>query len=205
MKQFNGGNAYSPTGKEKNLEAILNIHRHFIEGIPPATITAGKTVDIRIDNQSHILLITKGAIKACRRVDGIVIGSGVSPMILGLVDAYADLYQLEEDSDVFFIAETTCEYYPVPVKYFVEIADEKHLWRDISNILMYRIAFMTNRDKNLIGQDAYSQIKALLLELWSYPESSRFEINAQNFIQQRTGLSRSRIMQVLSELKAGNY
>lgn len=68
MKQFNGGNAYSPTGKEKNLEAILNIHRHFIEGIPPATITAGKTVDIRIDNQSHILLITKGAIKACRRV-----------------------------------------------------------------------------------------------------------------------------------------
>lgn len=30
MKQFNGGNAYSPTGKEKNLEAILNIHRHFI-------------------------------------------------------------------------------------------------------------------------------------------------------------------------------
>lgn len=34
MKQFNGGNAYSPTGKEKNLEAILNIHRHFIEGIP---------------------------------------------------------------------------------------------------------------------------------------------------------------------------
>ncbi len=70
---------------------------------------------------------------------------------------------------------------------------------------MYRIAFMTNRDRNLIGQDAYSQIKALLLELWSYPESSRFEINAQNFIQQRTGLSRSRIMQVLSELKAGNY
>lgn len=104
-----------------------------------------------------------------------------------------------------FIAETTCEYYPVPVKDFVEIADEKHLWRDISNILMYRIAFMTNRDRNLIGQDAYSQIKALLLELWSYPESSRFEINAQNFIQQRTGLSRSRIMQVLSELKAGDY
>ncbi len=64
---------------------------------------------------------------------------------------------------------------------------------------------MTNRDRNLIGQDAYSQIKALLLELWSYPESSRFEINAQNFIQQRTGLSRSRIMQVLSELKAGDY
>ncbi|ECD9608576.1 hypothetical protein FNZ18_04095 [Salmonella enterica subsp. salamae] len=205
MKQSNGGNAYRPTGKEKNLQAILNIHRHFIHDISPVTITAGKRLDIKIDNQSHILLITKGAIKVCRRIDSIVMGSGVSPMILGLVDAYADLYQLEENSDVFFIAETTCEYYPVPVKHFVEIADEKHLWRDISNILMYRIAFMTNRDRNLIGQDAYSQIKALLLELWSYPESSRFEINAQNFIQQRTGLSRSRIMQVLSELKAGNY
>lgn len=176
MKQLNGGNVYRPTGKEKNLQAILNIHRHVIQNISPVTITAGKTLDIKIDNQSHILLITKGAIKVCRRIDSIVMGCGVSPMILGLVDAYADLYQLEENSDVFFIAETTCEYYPVPVKDFVEIADEKHLWRDISNILMYRIAFMTNRDRNLIGQDAYSQIKALLLELWSYPESSRFEI-----------------------------
>ncbi|QXY84308.1 Crp/Fnr family transcriptional regulator [Salmonella bongori] len=205
MKQLNGGNAYHPTGKEKSVEAILNIHQHFIQDYSPVTITAGKTLDIRIDNQSHILLITKGTIKACRRVDGIVISNGGSPMILGLVDAYADLYQLAESSDVFFIAETTCEYYPIPVKDFVKKADEKQLWRDISNILMYRIAFMTNRDRNLIGQDAYSQIKALLLELWSHPESSRFEINAQNFIQQRTGLSRSRIMQVLSELKAGNY
>lgn len=101
MKQLNGGNAYLPTGKEKNLEAILNIHRHFIQDIPSVTITAGKTLDIRIDNQSHILLITKGAIKVCRRIDSIVMGSGISPMILGLVDAYADLYQLEDNSDVF--------------------------------------------------------------------------------------------------------
>ncbi|MDI5823371.1 hypothetical protein MJI95_35415, partial [Salmonella enterica subsp. enterica serovar Kentucky] len=42
------------------------------------------TLDIKIDNQSHILLITKGAIKVCRRIDSIVMGCGVSPMILGL-------------------------------------------------------------------------------------------------------------------------
>ncbi|KYJ00875.1 hypothetical protein AIZ09_23245, partial [Salmonella enterica subsp. enterica serovar Typhimurium] len=70
---------------------------------------------------------------------------------------------------------------------------------------MYRFAFMTYRDRILIGQDAYCQLIALLLELLSYPESSRFEINAQNFIQQRTVLSRSRIMQVLSDLKAGDF
>ncbi|HGG4249058.1 TPA: hypothetical protein ACJVO4_003078, partial [Salmonella enterica subsp. enterica] len=28
MKQLNGGNVYRPTGKEKNLQAILNIHRY---------------------------------------------------------------------------------------------------------------------------------------------------------------------------------
>ncbi|KAF0777176.1 hypothetical protein L243_38585, partial [Salmonella enterica subsp. enterica serovar Worthington str. BCH-3008] len=88
----------------KNLQAILNIHRHVIQNISPVTITAGKTLDIKIDNQSHILLITKGAIKVCRRIDSIVMGCGVSPMILGLVDAYADLYQLEENSDVFLSA-----------------------------------------------------------------------------------------------------
>lgn len=100
MKQLNGGNVYRPQ-ERKNLQAILNIHRHVIQNISPVTITAGKTLDIKIDNQSHILLITKGAIKVCRRIDSIVMGCGVSPMILGTVDAYADLYQLEENSDVF--------------------------------------------------------------------------------------------------------
>ncbi len=100
MKQLNGGNVYRPTGKEKPASHFKYSSARYSKHLP-VTITAGKTLDIKIDNQSHILLITKGAIKVCRRIDSIVMGCGVSPMILGLVDAYADLYQLEENSDVF--------------------------------------------------------------------------------------------------------
>ncbi len=126
-----------PQGKKKTCKPVFKYSSaRYSKHLPLSLLRPVKTLDIKIDNQSHILLITKGAIKVCRRIDSIVMGCGVSPMILGLVDAYADLYQLEENSDAFFIAETTCEYYPVPVKDFVEIADEKHLWRDISNILI---------------------------------------------------------------------
>lgn len=98
-------------------------------------------------------------------------GCGVLLMILGFVDVYVDLYQLEENLDVFFIVEIICEYYFVLVKDFVEIVDEKYFWCDILNILMYCIVFMINCDRNFIGQDVYSQIKVLLFELWLYFES----------------------------------
>jgi hypothetical protein len=47
-------------------------------------------------------------------------------------------------------------------------------------------------------------IRTLILELGSYPEEYREQINVLNFIQRRTNLSRSGILYVLSELRKGS-
>ncbi|EMC8872176.1 helix-turn-helix domain-containing protein, partial [Escherichia coli] len=46
---------------------------------------------------------------------------------------------------------------------------------------------------------------SLLIELWAYASEYRQSINVLNFIQRRTGISRSRTMKLLSELKKGGY
>jgi len=64
---------------------------------------------------------------------------------------------------------------------------------------------MSARDSELVGNDAYSKIRSLLMELWLYPEEIRRQIKVSSFIQRRTRISRSRIMDVLAELKKGQY
>lgn len=64
---------------------------------------------------------------------------------------------------------------------------------------------MAIREKEFIGVESFIMIRTLILELGSYPDEYREQINVLNFIQRRTNLSRSRILFILSELRKGDY
>ena len=68
---------------------------------------------------------------------------------------------------------------------------------------LYRLMVMSVRDRELVGVDSYLKVRALLIELWAYASEYRQSINVLNFIQRRTGISHSRTMKLLSELKKG--
>ncbi|EOG8331849.1 MAG: helix-turn-helix domain-containing protein [Klebsiella sp.] len=87
----------------------------------------------------------------------------------------------------------------------MKIIDEQNLWHDIARILAHRLLVMAIREKEFIGVESFIMIRTLILELGSYPEEYREQINVLNFIQRRTNLSRSGILYVLSELRKGDY
>jgi len=64
---------------------------------------------------------------------------------------------------------------------------------------------MVNKEKSYIGMDSYSIIKSMIQEVWLYPDIYRLQISLPKFIQKRSGLSRSRIMKILFDLKLGGY
>lgn len=64
---------------------------------------------------------------------------------------------------------------------------------------------MSVRDRELVGVDSCRKVRALLIALWAYASEYRQSINVLNFIQRRTGISRSRTMKLLSELTKGGY
>lgn len=105
----------------------------------------------------------------------------------------------------YIVAETKCVGYLLPVDSFLECADKFELRHDISRVLAHRLMVMSAREGEIVGVDSYTTVRALLSELWIYPENYQNQINVERFIQRRSGLSRAQIMRVLTELRKGGY
>lgn len=131
--------------------------------------------------------------------------STFAPSIVGLVDSYGVTYDVPTRPEHFLVAETECSGRAVSLPDFIKTVDECDLWHDVARILAYRLMVMSVRDRELVGVDSYLKVRALLIELWAYASEYRQSINVLNFIQRRTGISRSRTMKLLSELKKGGY
>lgn len=119
----------------------------------------------------------------------------------GMVDSYGATYNVPARPEHFLLAETVCTGRFVRLPDFIKIADECDLWHDVARCLAYRLMVMSARDRELVGVDSYLKVRALLTEIWAYPQAYRESIIVLNFIQRRTGISRSRTMKILSELK----
>ncbi|EPE7437998.1 helix-turn-helix domain-containing protein, partial [Salmonella enterica subsp. enterica serovar Chester] len=133
------------------------------------------------------------------------ISSSFAPSVVGMVDSYGATYNVPARPEHFLLAETVCTGRFVRLPDFIKIADECDLWHDVARCLAYRLMVMSARDRELVGVDSYLKVRALLTEIWAYPQAYRESIIVLNFIQRRTGISRSRTMKILSELKKGGY
>ncbi|WP_185955870.1 helix-turn-helix domain-containing protein [Limnobaculum zhutongyuii] len=72
-------------------------------------------------------------------------------------------------------------------------------------MLSYYHAVFLWRDSYAHTKSSYLVVRHLLLQLNLLPKEKRYSINIAEFIQERTNLSRSYIMKVLSDLKTGGY
>jgi len=64
---------------------------------------------------------------------------------------------------------------------------------------------MEIRDKQLVGNNSYSQIRSTLLDMAQWDETLRMRVGVMNYIQRRTRISRSVVAEVLAALRQGNY
>lgn len=156
-------------------------------------------------DKAFIILLNEGCFSLYHKVTNLRITTLFSPSVVGLIDGYGLFYDVDNRPQHFIKAETLCVGWSLPLDVFVEKCDEETLWHDIAKILAHRLIIMSAREEELVGNDAYSKIKSSILELWQYPDYVRMNINLAHYIQDRTGLSRSRVMDILSHLKEGAY
>ncbi|MFV0264870.1 MAG: helix-turn-helix domain-containing protein [Kluyvera sp.] len=171
----------------------------------PFVLKPGEELPFIAEQGNQIILLEEGIVAYCRSGDRMHITSGFAPALLGLVDCYGATYDVINRPTHYLCAETECRGRAVALVDFIRIADECDLWHDIARFLAYRLMVMYARDRELVGVDSYLKVRALLIELWAYPEDYRKGINVLSFIQRRTGISRSRTLKILSELKKGSY
>jgi CRP-like cAMP-binding protein len=157
------------------------------------------------DKELSVFIVSHGCFSAYRSSDDHHITTLFSPAVFGLVDAFSMYYNMMKDIGFYIKAETVCYGLIVPIHVLIEKCDEYHLWHDLTKIMAHRMMTMSVREDEFVGNNAYSKIRVLLMELRLYPENIRSQINIAEFIQNRTKLSRSRTMGILSRLKEKKY
>jgi hypothetical protein len=98
---------------------------------------------------------------------------------------------------------------PVPVFIFHGNHPSTHiqqcaLWKEAFSWLSWINYILEKRDKQLVGNNSYHQIRAMLLNMAEWDETLR-SFGVMNHIQQSTRISRSVVAEVLAALRQGNY
>ncbi|HAG0015969.1 TPA: helix-turn-helix domain-containing protein [Salmonella enterica] len=171
----------------------------------PFTLGIGDEFYLQANDEHYIVLLESGVVSFCHNDKRLHISSSFAPSVVGMVDSYGATYNVPARPEHFLLAETVCTGRFVRLPDFIKIADECDLWHDVARCLAYRLMVMSARDRELVVVDSYLKVRALLTEIWAYPQAYRESIIVLNFIQRRTGISRSRTMKILSELKKGGY
>lgn len=154
-------------------------------------------------NGIGVLLLDKGLLSIHNSDNDKAIFTFFPPSILGMIETYKNFYNIPGSYNSFYYAETDVSLFFISQDKFVRTIDQHNLWHDISRLLAHRLLILKAKQSKATTSDAYEEIRILIIELWNYPEHYRNQIKLPNFIQRRTGISRSRIMKILSDLKFG--
>ncbi|MGL4724327.1 MAG: helix-turn-helix domain-containing protein [Scandinavium sp.] len=167
----------------------------------------GKTVDIAARRRLPqmpiaapvVYLFLQGELSVSRVSDGLLVATVVEPHIFGFSEMF---HQMRSN---VLRAETPCVLTQVEAKVAEEAIEQRGLWRDVAELLAFHTHTMICRDLQIVNQRTYPIVCHYLRELGALSEETRERVNILSFIQERTGLSRSSILNVISSLKTDRH
>lgn len=101
-------------------------------------------------------------------------------------------------------AEVASEVLRIDSEHAIKLFREHNLWEEVTRLLAYHTSYLVYRDDLVLQQRTYSVIRNHLLEMLLLPQETRLRVSILEYIQDRTHLSRSSILNVLSALKKGD-
>lgn len=147
----------------------------------------------------QLYLFIEGALSILRASDGLLIVTVYESHLFGIAE------MIQPTHGHILRAETESSILRVDTQQAAEIFREQGLWEDVAALLSYHTAYLFYRDALVVQQRTYSVIRSHLQEMILLPEDARMRTSILDYIQERTLLSRSSVLNVLSALKKGNY
>lgn len=184
------------------IKPVEDIER-LIEALTPdatmITFRHGQRLDLITQQEPKCYLLTEGSLHVNRIRDGLVLGTVYGPAILGMSNFSSSL------DPTYITADEDVRLGVVRLDDIFDILDRTQLWKSFSITLLYIIGHYHHYNLKMIAPTSYEKVRYQLIDLASKPVDVRAEINVTEFIHERTLLSRSHIMAILSELKTGGY
>lgn len=147
----------------------------------------------------QLYLFIEGALSILRASDGLLIVTVYESHLFGIAE------MIQPTHGHILRAETESTILRVDAQQAADIFREQGLWEDVAALLSYHTAYLFYRDALVVQQRTYSVIRSHLQEMILLPEDARMRTSILDYIQERTLLSRSSVLNVLSALKKGNY
>jgi CRP-like cAMP-binding protein len=163
----------------------------------------GKRIFLSATQPNKIYVIRSGIIAIHRQPDDILMGYLEAPTIRGMANAYHS--NLRFQSEYIIKVVESVELAVIEREAFYTLLHELQLWDVYAKILEMNISILGDHIFKHLSPTVYDVVRIRLPELMSEPDSVRNSVTVEEYIRSKTRLSRSRIMQILSELRVAGY
>jgi hypothetical protein len=149
--------------------------------------------------QQYCHLLVKGYVVIYRIEDSLALNTETSPFIFGLcaLNQHTHHLALQASADAVI--------YRLPLETAWGIIRNESLWQPLSHLMAYIASRIFAHCTRLSHPGAYGVIRHLLVDLSRETEEIRQQESVVCYIQNRSFLSRSCIMAILSTLRKGSW
>jgi hypothetical protein len=159
----------------------------------------GQKFPLVLREKRMCLFLVQGRCNIKRVGDSMIISRTEAPSIIGLNDLGPD------SPNVVIQANSDIKYFQMTREDALRHVEEHHLWKPLAFVLMFISARFNDYLKDHVAIPTYNLICNLLQKLNEEDFETKATVSAAKYILDRTSLSRSGVMKVLSELSKGGY
>ncbi len=160
---------------------------------------ARKKLNWHYKGKQQIWLFRAGEVSMLRASDALLMITVYEGHVFGLAEILQPMrgHVLRVETDSVMLR--------IDAEEALKIIRKQNLWEETTSLLAYHTAYLAYRDALVLQQRTYAVIRNHLMEMILLPEEMRMRISILDYIQDRTHLSRSSVLNVLSALKKGKY
>ncbi|MEH0887291.1 helix-turn-helix domain-containing protein [Enterobacter sp. UNJFSC 003] len=185
-----------PVRPEKSIERLTGILEPIAEEVK---VVPRKRITWTHKGRQQMYLFQHGELSMLRASDGLLLVTVYEPHLFGIAE------MIQPTQGHILRAETESTILRVDAAQAEDLFRQQGVWEEVAAVLSYHTAYLIYRDAQVVQQRTYSVIRNHLQEMILLPEEARMRTTILDYIQDRTLLSRSSILNVLSALKQGKY
>ena len=158
-----------------------------------------RRLSMQIKDERFCYLILNGQVTVHRQSDDLAMATITGPSLVGI----GNLYQMQMDGYIKTLV--ACDIVILKMDTVANIVNTHHLWELLAKHMMVIAGKLFHSSEQLSAPSAYEMVCAQLKELLSESPRVRENITAERYIRDKTHLSRSGVMRILSALKEGGF
>lgn len=134
-----------------------------------------------------------------RKTDTLLLGSITETYVFGLTALFSP-----PQNNTVLRTDTPCKIIKMEIDDAAAIIAQKGLWYQVSEILSFHIRYMVHRDAMLVNKRTREVVMSYVDEIARMPDDVRKQIKMLSYIQDRSGISRSSILNIIAEMRNDN-